>query len=146
MQRVGQECTLSQHGPQSPPGPACVCRDAHAWAWMNRSAFICGPQRCACPCLGMWSACSSSQTCVHVCRCVCVSISMAWHTCVFGCVPPRTAFVHLYALMCLRHVHLTVNQCAYLPGCAHRGSLEADLCCLGPANPASLPNFKLSLL
>ena len=122
--------------PARPTVPTWACLCVHACAWINRSAFICGPRRCACPCLGTWSARSSSQTCVHVCRCLCVYTSMAWHMCVFGCVPPRTAFVHLYALVCLRHVHLTVNKGACLPGCAHRGSLEADLCCLGPANPA----------
>ena len=59
--------------------------------------------------------------------CVCVYKHGMTHMCVSGCVPPRTAFVHLCALVCLRHMHLTMNVLVclrvrrYMGLCVHIG-------------------------
>lgn len=72
----------------------CVCRDAHACAWINGVHLSVGLRGVPAHAWACGVPSEFLKRCVHVCRCVCVyKHGMAQR--VFGCVPPRTAFVHL---------------------------------------------------
>lgn len=63
---------------------------------------------------------------VHrVCACpadACVYKHGTWHTRVsLGVCHPGLPLCICMLLMCFETVHLTVNECAYLPGCVHIG-------------------------